>query len=599
MADIKTWWLDADSAIPKVGMLPAKANTITEGGRLAWSDASGYAIPSSAATAASKCWGIYLTRVDNSTGTTVPGNSGLNNGVPTGVPFTQGYALLTGDGSVTAANVGQYVFLVSDTGTGKPQVSTSDAGGTRPLVGFVSPYVRTSSDVDPSAIPVAIGFARPDALDPEIGVGGFAYFKARGAVFTLVAPPTAAGAFTVATAEGVTYTAGQIVLLTAQTSASQNGPWVVGTVTTGTAALSRPDWFASGATAQASSIFTVSEGIVAAASVWMLTNVTPITIDTTALTFAPLTSANSGEPGAPVHMARGVVTANIASLAAFTVASNDGLTYVQGQRVLLVGQTTKTQNGLYIVGVVGGGTAPLYRPIDWLTASTQLGAPEFIVNEGTQGANSQWIVRTAGSVTVDTTAIDIDMVGGNWVQGVSTAVGTMAAPSGYFFASALLKSRLSGIFEVHLDVAWSCGTTADTVTMALVTDTSAAGVLASANKIAHGIAGLGTFGTNGADWESIDTNAGAVLTYNGAAFNTSAVTQASEINGTLTGLLTAQGSGQQKFGFHGVVYNAAPTGTTKTAFTVGNTVAFGVKVTATNTITVPSIRLTVKELPSQ
>ncbi|MFI0434026.1 MAG: hypothetical protein ACH36H_12910, partial [Candidatus Nanopelagicales bacterium] len=54
-----------------------------------------------------------------------------------------------------------------------------------------------------------------------------------------------------------------------------------------------------------------------------------------------------------IHHVRGVVYSNVASLAAFTVASNDGLTYTEGQRVLLANQTTAAQNGIYVVGAVG------------------------------------------------------------------------------------------------------------------------------------------------------------------------------------------------------------------------------------------------------
>lgn len=471
MADVKTWPLDADSAIPKIGMLPAGANTITEGGRIAWSNGSGYAIPSSAATAASKAWGIYLTHVDNSTGTTVIGNSGLNNGVPTGVPYVAGFSLLLGDGSVTAANVGAYVYLVSDSGTGKPTVGISDAGGTRPLVGYVAPYVRSSSDVDPSAIPVAIGLARPDTADPELGSGGSAQFKARG-----------------------------------------------------------------------------------------------------------------------------VVTANIASLAAFTVASNDGLTYTANQVVLLVGQTTKTQNGPYVVGTVTTGTAPLTRP-DWYATGAALQVwAEFRVSEGTQGANSRWITRTVAPVTIDTTAVDIDMIDGNWVQMVDvTSAATQANPASVFVAAVQLKARLSGIFRVDVDISYNSGTTADVITAALLSDTSAAGVIAGANKAAHGVVGLGTFGTAGADAETMD-GAGN-LTYNGAAWSTAPITQRTETAASLTGLLTAQASGQLKFSFHGIVHNA--NGTTKTPFTIGSTVAFGVKFSATNTLTFANISMTAFELPSQ
>lgn len=48
--------------------------------------------------------------------------------------------------------------------------------------------------------------------------------------------------------DGVTLAAGDIVLLAVQTTAAQNGPYVVGAVSMGTAQLKRPSWYATGAT---------------------------------------------------------------------------------------------------------------------------------------------------------------------------------------------------------------------------------------------------------------------------------------------------------------------------------------------------------------
>ena len=48
--------------------------------------------------------------------------------------------------------------------------------------------------------------------------------------------------------DGVTLVAGDVVLLSAQTTAAQNGPYVVGTVAVGVAPLTRPAWFTTGAT---------------------------------------------------------------------------------------------------------------------------------------------------------------------------------------------------------------------------------------------------------------------------------------------------------------------------------------------------------------
>jgi len=83
-------------------------------------------------------------------------------------------------------------------------------------------------------------------------------------------------------------------------------------------------------------------------------------------------SALTSALGSVVHQARGVVTANVASLSAFNVSTNtDGITYVAGDIVVLLAQTTASQNGPYVVGTVGSGTAPLARP-DWFATGSSI-----------------------------------------------------------------------------------------------------------------------------------------------------------------------------------------------------------------------------------
>ncbi len=96
---------------------------------------------------------------------------------------------------------------------------------------------------------------------------------------------------------------------------------------------------------------------------------------------------------------RGVVFANVASLSAFTVAGNDGLTYVAGERVLLANQTTASQNGIYVVGTVATGTAPLTRASDMATGDSILRGSTIEVYDGTIFGGSTWkILATAAGV---------------------------------------------------------------------------------------------------------------------------------------------------------------------------------------------------------
>jgi hypothetical protein len=94
---------------------------------------------------------------------------------------------------------------------------------------------------------------------------------------------------------------------------------------------------------------------------------------------------------------RGVVTANVADLAAFTVASNDGLTYAEGETVLLAGQTTGAQCGPYVVGAVSGTTAPLTRSGEWEAGEPIDNGMVLEVSEGTLWAGSSWKAMTTGA----------------------------------------------------------------------------------------------------------------------------------------------------------------------------------------------------------
>lgn len=105
--------------------------------------------------------------------------------------------------------------------------------------------------------------------------------------------------------------------------------------------------------------------------------------------------------------ARNVVNGNVADLTAYTVASNaavnDATLNVQDDLVLLVAQTTPAQNGLYRVGAVATGTAPLTRehpmPLGYVCVADEF---EIAIGAGTVFAHSKWF-NSAG-VTIGTTS---------------------------------------------------------------------------------------------------------------------------------------------------------------------------------------------------
>ncbi len=88
-------------------------------------------------------------------------------------------------------------------------------------------------------------------------------------------------------------------------------------------------------------------------------------------------------------------TTNITLSGAQTI---DGISVVATNRVLLTGQTTASQNGIWLANA-----AAWTRPADFATGSSQLGTYVF-VEGGTTNASSGWVLTGTTAVTVDTTS---------------------------------------------------------------------------------------------------------------------------------------------------------------------------------------------------
>ena len=107
---------------------------------------------------------------------------------------------------------------------------------------------------------------------------------------------------------------------------------------------------------------------------------------------------------------RGVATANQALTG---LPTNDGVTFVAADVILLTAQTTTAQNGPWVVAA-GAWT----RPTFWAAASSQKPAL-FYANEGTVKADTKWTTITDGTIVVDTTAVSIsqDTTGASYTAG--------------------------------------------------------------------------------------------------------------------------------------------------------------------------------------
>lgn len=86
----------------------------------------------------------------------------------------------------------------------------------------------------------------------------------------------------------------------------------------------------------------------------------------------------------------------------------DGVTLAVGDRVLLVGQSTATQNGIYTVTDAGSASteAELTRATDFNESDLIYTGVTIAVNHGDAHANTTWKLITEGTLTLDATALE-------------------------------------------------------------------------------------------------------------------------------------------------------------------------------------------------
>jgi hypothetical protein len=248
----------------KLAFAPAIAATLYAGGMLA-TNASGLAVAASA-DATLKIWGVCMRQTVQANGDTVaPCQCGvfwMNNGA--------------GVDAIGAADVGNLCYASDDN-----TVNKTDAGGTRPAAGKIVQFDSTLG------VAVFLGETSLYANNPELVPSSTTAFRARGVATANVA---ALATFTVAGNDGITFVAGDIVILIAQTTAAQNGPYVVGTVGAGVAPLTRPDWWpAAGVMKSGLQIKVGGEGTVFKNTTWQaMIAADTFTVDTTDPKLYPL-----------------------------------------------------------------------------------------------------------------------------------------------------------------------------------------------------------------------------------------------------------------------------------------------------------------------
>jgi hypothetical protein len=287
------------------------------------------------------------------------------------------------------------------------------------------------------------------------------------------------------------------------------------------------------------------------------------------------------------HTVRILGAANVSSLSGLSAI--DGVTPVAGDVILLIAQTTGSQNGPW-TAAVGAWT----RPVWWGAATVVNEGQYFIVAEGTTYKDTKFFCTTVGTITVDTTstAFAQDTSGVTYTNGTGlsltgnvfavlygTTSTTAAVGNDSRITGALQTSALGTGVQTALGV--NVGTAGAFVVNGGALGTPSSGTLTSCSglPISSGVSGLGTGVAT-----ALAITAG---TGSGFALLSSGVLTAGEFP-TLTGDVTTTGgslattinhtSGSGFVKYTDFVTGELPTGTingSNTTFTLANTPATG------------------------
>jgi hypothetical protein len=220
------------------------------------------------------------------------------------------------------------------------------------------------------------------------------------------------------TVDGVSLLAADRVLVVGQSSSPSNGIYDVSS-----GAWTRATDADTSAKVFANIVVPVSEGTTYADTAWTLSTNNPITLDTTSLVFSQsgglrslttpfavgatnVASAGISSNWAPAdhrHAVQGpwkdtvrvVATTNLGLTGLVTV---DGVALVLNDRVLAVGQSTASQNGIWVASTTGWNRAGDADAGNKLVTGSMVP-----VSEGTTYADTMWMLSTNGAIVIAST----------------------------------------------------------------------------------------------------------------------------------------------------------------------------------------------------
>jgi hypothetical protein len=143
-----------------------------------------------------------------------------------------------------------------------------------------------------------------------------------------------------------------------------------------------------------------------------LTNLGTPTADTDAATKGYVDSVAMGLD--VKGSARVATTANIATLAGGAPNTLDGVTLALNDRILVKDQATASQNGIYVVSILGSGANGTWtRATDFDTSADATAGAHVFVSEGATYADSGWVLATNDPITLGTTALTWNQFSGS------------------------------------------------------------------------------------------------------------------------------------------------------------------------------------------
>jgi hypothetical protein len=251
------------------------------------------------------------------------------------------------------------------------------------------------------------------------------------------------------TIDGVSPASGDRILLTSQAATQDNGIYVAAA-----GAWARASDANTSAQLVSGTLIPVSEGTTGQDTIWSLTTNAPIVLGTTALLFQVMGglrgTANvpraiapgfaSGAVGSNNHWAasdhihpfvstykepvRVAATLNVATLSGLQTI--DSVALANNDRVLLFGQSTQSQNGIWIAS-----TGAWVRATDASSAADFAAGMMVYVSEGGSNSGVTLLLTTLGAITVGTTNLTFVFFGGQRTTNSAAAIiPTVSAGSG-------------------------------------------------------------------------------------------------------------------------------------------------------------------------